>query len=92
MGDDVEEQAKAARVRQVQAVSGELVEVPVDDEGDVVVFWLDATSAVPGGAIRNATGQVLATAVKLPTGYVTVPVGVDRTPLDVPIAAKDETA
>ncbi len=92
MGDDFVEQGTAERVRRVQAASGGLVDVPVDDQGDVVVFWLDATTAVPSDAIRNATGQVLTTAVKLPTGYVTVPVGADRTPLDVPIAAKDETA
>lgn len=91
MGDEVQEQPKDERVRRVQALSGEIVEVPVDDQGDVVVFWLDSSTAVPSGAIRNATGQVLTTAVKLPTGYVTVPVGPDRTPLDVPIAAKDET-
>jgi len=91
MADHDEHQGAGAKVRQVPALGGELVEVPVDDDGQVVVFWLDTGTDVPSGAIRNAEGQVLTTAVKLSSGYVTVPVDADRTPLEVPIAGTGES-
>jgi len=91
--DEVGELPEGEKVRRVQALSGEMVDVPVDDQGEIVVFWLDTITDVPSGAIRNAAGQVLTTAVKQSKGYVTVPVGADRTPLEAPIAASaDGTA
>lgn len=91
MSDDTTSGSHHENMRQVHARNGEVVEVPVDEEGHVVVFWLDVDAEVPDEAIRNAEGKVLNTLVKLPTGYVTVPVDADRTPLEAPVAGVDET-
>ncbi len=76
--------ASDVRVGKVTAANGQVVEVPVDQDGRVVVFWLDTAGDIPAEAIRNDKGQVLNTAVKLANGYITVPVDAERTPLDAP--------
>jgi hypothetical protein len=76
------------RTKPVLGWNGRPINVPLDDSGRTLLFWVELRNA-PNGAVRNEKGYVLATYVEMPEPggtFALSPVDENYTPLLVPTA------